>query len=222
MKRILTVLMSVAVCMTVSPQQNLLLKVGAGLVSHYNAHTEDVGAFCIGLGYEYEFNQKLSVSSGLMYFAKGWKMPDRQVPACDDSGNPVYDEETGEQIFGRKEVKSFANYLQVPVLFNYYIHLSSPHYISLSAGPYAAIGVGGKTEVYGDTEKQGSQRMYYEQETFGEAVGAHRFDAGLTLVAGYEYNRHINLAVNADLGLLRVSCQGGRTRSLYLSFMYRL
>ncbi len=222
MKRLLILFVLVAACLTASSQQNFLLKVGAGVTSHYDTHTKDVGAFCVGVGYEYEFSQKWSISSGLLYFAKGWKMPDKQVPTYDDDGNFVYDENTGEQIFAKKGVKSYTNYLQVPVKFNYYIHLSSPHYVSLSAGPYVAIGVSGKTEVYGDTEKQGSQRMYYKQDTFGDEVGAHRFDAGLTFAAGYEYNRHINLSVNADLGLLKVSRQGGRNRSLYLSFMYRL
>ncbi len=222
MKKIVLLFMAITACIAARSQQSLLLKVGGGLTSHYSAHTKDIGAFCVGLGYEYEFNQKWSISSGLLYFAKGWKMPDETVPAYDDSGALVYDEETGEQVFGKKGEKSSANYLQVPVVFNYYIHLSSPHYISLSAGPYVAVGVGGTTEVRGDTEKRGSQRMYYEQDTFGDEVGAHRFDAGLTFAAGYEYNRHINLSVNADLGLLKVSRQGGRNRSFYLSFMYRL
>lgn len=222
MKRLLLFTMLLLAMGTSRGQQNLLLKVGAGLASHYDTHTKNMGTFCVGVGYEYEFNQKWSVSTGLLYFAKGWKKPDEVVPARDDNGNLVYDKETGKQIFGKKGVKSYANYLQVPVMFNYYIHLTSPHYISLSAGPYFAYGVGGKTETYGDTEKQGAQRIYYEQDTFGGSVGAHRFDMGASLRVGYEYNRHINLGVNADLGLLKVSREGGKNRSFYLSFMYRL
>lgn len=222
MKRLVFVLVLVATGLTANSQQNILLRVGAGLTSHYDTHTKNIGTFCVGIGYEYELSQKCSVSSGLLYFAKRWKEPDEVVPARDDDGNFVFDTETGKQVFGKKGVKSYANYLQVPILFNYYIRLSSPHYVSLSAGPYVAVGVSGKTEVYGDTEKQGAQRMYYEHNTFGDEVGAHRFDTGLSFAVGYEYDRHINLGVNADFGLAKVSREGGKNRSFYLSFMYRL
>ena len=64
--------------------------------------------------------------------------------------------------------------------------------------------------------------MYYEHNTFGDEVGAHRFDTGLSFAVGYEFDRHINLGVNADFGLAKVSREGGKNRSFYLSFMYRL
>ena len=220
-KSIALIALSLFAVLALKAQQNLLLRVGAGVTSHYDVHTKDLGTFSVGVGYEYEFDQKWSISPYLLYSAKGWKEKDEVVPARDDDGNFVYDPETGKQIFGKKGVKSYANYLQMPIMINYYIHLTSPHYISLSAGPYVAYGIGGKTETYGDVEKQGSDRLYYERQTFGSEVGAHRFDTGFCFAVGYEYNRHINLAANADLGLLKVSREGGKNRSFYLSFMYR-
>ncbi len=221
MKKTLCIALLLLSALGAGAQEHLLLRVGAGITSLYDADAKNIGAFSVGLGYEYEFDQHWSVSPMLLYHTKGWKEKDALVPAKDDAGNEVYDE-NGDQVYGHTGVKSHAYYLQLPILVNYYIHLQSPHYISLSAGPYFAYGVGGKTETYGDYDREGAERLYYEEDTFGDDVGAHRFDMGLTLAVGYEYNRHINLAVNADLGLTKVRPSGGRNRTLYLSFLYRL
>lgn len=219
-KYLFSILLLATCCGLAKAQENLVLRVGAGVSGLHSAHVKNLGAFMVGVGYEHEFNQKWSVLPMLLYYARGWKERDVTVPARDDNGNFVYDEKTGEQVFGKKGQKSHANYLQVPVLVNYYIHLVSPHYISLSAGPYFAYGISGDTEIYGDTERQGAERVYYEQDTFDE-YDARRFDMGLTFGVGYDYNRHINLAVNTDIGLLRVRPNGGKTKNFYLTFNYR-
>lgn len=221
MRKILVLSVMALLGMMPAVGQHFFLKLEGGITSLYNADVRRLGTFGVGAGYEYEFDQKWSVSPAIMYVAKGWKEKTAIVPARDDDGNFVYDSETGEQVFGKKGVKSYANYIQVPVLFNYYIRLESPHYVSLSAGPYAAYGIAGKTETYGDTDRQGAERVYYEQNTFGD-LGAHRFDMGLVFSVGYEYNRYINLSVNTDWGLMRVRPGGGKNRSFYLSFLYRL
>lgn len=209
--------------LTISPafgQQHFVFRVGGGIASNYGGSTHNVGAFNIGLGYEYELDQKWSVEPSALFFSKGWKERTKTVPARDDSGNPVYDEE-GHQVFGKMGTKSYAYYIEVPVVVNYYIRLSSPHYLNLTAGPYAAIGVGGNTETFGDTDRQGAQRLYYKKKTF-DLDGVHRFDAGLTVGVGYEYDRRINLSLNADLGMLNVSATGGKNHSLFFAFAYRL
>lgn len=201
-------------------QQHFVFRVGGGIASNYGGSTRNVGAFNIGLGYEYELDQKWSVEPSVLFFSKGWKERTQTVPARDDNGNLVYDD-NGNQVFGKKGTKSYAYYVEVPLVVNYYIHLSSPHYLNLTAGPYAAIGVGGNTETYGDTDRQGAQRLYYKKKTF-DIDGVHRFDVGLTMGVGYEYDRRINLSLNADLGLLNVNATGGKNYSLFFAFAYRL
>ena len=208
------------VCAPTYGQEHFVFRVGGGVASNYGGNTRNVGAFNIGLGYEYELDQKWSVEPSVLFFSKGWKDRTQTVPARDDNGNLVYDEE-GHQVFGKKGTKSYAYYIEVPVVANYYIHLSSPHYLNLTAGPYVAIGVGGNTETYGDTDRQGAQRFYYKEKTF-DLDGVHRFDAGVTLGVGYEYDRRINLSLNTNLGLLRVSPTGGKNYSLFFAFAYRL
>lgn len=207
-------------CGAVYAQEHMVLHVGGGLTSLYGRSTKNIGTFCVGLGYEHEFDQKWSITASALYFAKGWKEHDEIVPILDDNKQPVYTEK-GDQLFGKKSVRSYGNYLQIPVMMNYYIRLASPHYVSLSAGPYVAYGMWGKTETYGDTDKECSKRYYYDKNTFGDA-GMHRFDAGLSVKIGYEYNRQISIGAHADLGLLKVDPRGGKNRTLYLSLMYRL
>ena len=62
----------------------------------------------------------------------------------DDNGNPM---------MGKKNVSTTAYYVELPVKANYYIELRPLHYIELSAGPYAAVGVGGKRKTRGDTDE---------------------------------------------------------------------
>ena len=63
--------------------QNLTLKVGGGLASRLQ-DSRPVGAFKIGLGYEHEFNQQWTLEPSLVFYGKGWKLPDEQVVIRND------------------------------------------------------------------------------------------------------------------------------------------
>ena len=69
MKRILLCLLSLfAACLSLPlAAQNIFLKVGGGLATHYG-HARAVGAYKIGVGYEYEFNQKLTFAPSLVFY----------------------------------------------------------------------------------------------------------------------------------------------------------
>ena len=84
-------LLSVA-CALPAAAQNLTLKVGGGLASHYK-DSRPVGAFKLGLGYEFELDQHWTVEPSLVFYGKGWKEPDEQVAIRDDEGEQIYDEE---------------------------------------------------------------------------------------------------------------------------------
>lgn len=115
MRKILVLSVMALLGMMPAVGQHFFLKLEGGITSLYNADVRRLGTFGVGAGYEYEFDQKWSVSPAIMYVAKGWKEKTAIVPARDDDGNFVYDSETGEQVFGKKGVKSYANYIQVPV-----------------------------------------------------------------------------------------------------------
>ncbi len=127
--------------------QKWQLKVGGGLASQ-GVHNRVVGAYKIGVAYEYEFDQHWTFSPGLMFYGKGWRTPDESVACVDDDGNPMLNE-AGQQVYSLMSRSASANYVEVPLLFNYYYRLAESRYVVLSAGPYVAFGVAGKIKTKG-------------------------------------------------------------------------
>lgn len=103
--------------------QKWQLKVGGGLASQ-GVHNRVVGAYKIGVAYEYEFDQHWTFSPGLMFYGKGWRTPDESVACVDDDGNPMLNE-SGQQVYSLMSRSASANYVEVPLLFNYYTALPS-------------------------------------------------------------------------------------------------
>lgn len=200
--------------------QNVVFHAGGGWASRYDSDTRIIGAFKLGLGYEIEMNGMWSVEPGIFYYAKGWKNKDRVVNVYDEDGKLVYDD-NGNVRTGKMNVTCNANYIEVPVMFSYYITLSKPHYLVLSAGPYAAWGVGGKTKTRGDTGQSGAARFFYSHSTF-DLADMNRFDAGVSVAVGYELNRKFNAGVGADFGLTHVNDAGKKNVSMVLSVAYKL
>lgn len=215
--RPLLLLLLAALPLTLCAQQ-VKFKVGGGLATHYG-HDHAVGAYKIGMGYEWELGQHLSITPWLEVVGKGWKTPDAVVPVLDDAGQPVFDDETGEPLTGIMSRSTTANYLELPILLTGYLRLGPSRYIVLAGGPYVAWGVAGKSKVKGDQTQSGSRKLYYDEKTFSRA-GAHRFDAGVQAFAGYQFPNGITLGVEADFGLAKCSTAGGRNLSSLITLGY--
>lgn len=198
--------------------QHFSLRLNGGLASRLTG-CDPVGAFKIGASYEYEFGQHFTVSPALLFSARGWKDGDRRVRVNEDDGTPAFDEE-GNPLYSVMGRSTAANYIELPVLFNYYHRLAEARYLQFSFGPYAAIGVAGKVKTRGDGGRAGSEKLYYEDKTFGSG-GYRRFDAGLQAAAGYQFPTGLTLGVEADLGLTRVRSGGGRNVGGYVWLSYR-
>ena len=195
--------------------QNLQFRVGGGLATHYG-HAENVGAFKVGLGCEFEFDQHWTLTPGIAVYGKGWKDPDRAVHLTDDDDRPLYNDD-GTPRYGVMSCSAAACYLQLPVLLCYYHRLGPGRYILLGGGPYAALGIAGKTKIKGDASRHGSEKVYAEHNTFGHD-GVRRFDAGVQLTAGYRLPSRITVAAEADLGCIPVAT--GRKAAATLSLMF--
>lgn len=200
--------------------QNVLFRVGGGFASHYGP-AKVVGAYKIGIGYEWEFDQHWSVTPSLNLYGKGWRQPDRPVRVLDEEGNQVFDEETGEPVVGVKSQRTSANYLELPVMFSYYLRLAPSRYVVFSAGPYVACGLFGKQETKGDTERPGAEKMFYEHQTFGRA-GVRRMDAGLQVFSGYQFPAGVCIGVEADFGFIPTRKNGEKNVSALISLSYKL
>ena len=197
-------LLSVA-CALPAAAQNLTLKVGGGLASHYK-DSRPVGAFKLGLGYEFELDQHWTVEPSLVFYGKGWKEPDEQVAIRDDEGEQIYDEE-GNPLVGVRSTSATANYIELPVVVHYYIRTNDNQYVNLYTGPYVACGVSGKIKTRGDADRPGSEKLYYDAKTFS-LDGVRRFDAGWQVGAGYQFSRNFTLSLEGDFSLSRFRSGG--------------
>lgn len=199
--------------------QNVIFKVGGGWAKH-DSNSKAVGAFKLGVGYEYEFSQRWTVTPTLQFYGKGWKDHDRTVPVCDDHGQQLVDEE-GNLVFGLMGRSTSANYLQLPLLFNYYHRVGEGRYIVCSVGPYVGYGLWGKVKTKGDTERAGAEKLYYSGKTFDEP-GTHRLEAGCQLMVGYQFHRSITIGLEADLGWTHFNTAGRRNQSALITLSYHL
>ncbi len=202
--------------------QHWQLKFGGGLATQYG-DSHAVGAYKLGVGYEYEFDQHWTISPGVFFYGKGWKSPDTMVPVNDDEGNPAFDEE-GQRVYSRMGRSRTANYLEISVPFNYYRRIDEGKYWVLSAGPYVAYGVAGKIKTKGDGERVGSEKLFYEENTFG-GNGIRRFDAGLQTALGYSFTSNLcpaglTVGIEGDFGLTRTHVGGRRNLSGLVSITY--
>lgn len=200
------------------PAQTLDFRIGGGLSSHYGK-AECVGSYKIGVGYEWEFSQKITVQPALEFQGKGWKNPNEVVAVFDENGNPVIDEETQEPVTGIMSRSATALYLCLPVMFNYYHRMGPSRYVVVGAGPYVACGIGGKQKTKGDTSQEGGRRYFYEDKTFDEP-GANRFDAGMQAFIGYQMPSRITVGLEGQFGLARFNDTGSKNLVGLLSLRY--
>ena len=113
------------------------------------------------------------------------------------------------------------NYLQLPLLFSYYLRTGESRYVVFSAGPYVAYGITGKQKTKGDTARPGAERFYYEKKPFTDP-GTPRFDAGIQAMVGYQFPMGMPLGIEADFGLAKFNTAGRRNISGLISIGYKL
>lgn len=168
-------------------------KAGVGIASFWGKNTEGKAKFAYkaGAGMDYAFNKVWSLQPSLNFVSKGYK-----------------EEEAG---IGKASMNEL--YLELPIMVAACLNFTKNSELLLSAGPYVAYGIGGKTSVV--VEKKiptivGFETVEdeYKLGTFGHIddgkMGNKRFDAGVGLSITYE-NRNIILGLESQLGLINVN-----------------
>ncbi len=103
----------------------------------------------------------------------------------------------------KEDWKMNANYLQIPVSVAYRFPVSDNLKIDVNAGPYFAMGIGGKYKFGG--EDLG--------DVFGDKGDCKRFDAGLRVGAGVHIQK-FSVGLIYDLGLTNIAKgEGGKTKN---------
>lgn len=199
MKKTIAIL-CMAVVASGCPAQSLLsfyAKAGIGTSRFHGkgANSETKIACKAGIGAEYALNRTWMVQSTLEFVSIGGQ---------DEIGH-IHDARMNEL------------YLQVPVTLAARLHLDKNYHASLAAGPYAAIGVGGKTsgEIYNPSSSRPASR--FKAETFGKMIdgkiGNNRFDAGIAVSFALECRRLV-FGAEAQVGLVTVNRQMNRLPEL--------
>ncbi len=210
-------LLTAVMVATGAEAQHLQLKIGGGFAAQYG-DARAVGAYKIGVGYEYEFDQHWTFAPSLLFYGKGWRTPDTFVADLDGNGRPQYDD-NGNLLTSRCRTTTAADYVEIPLLFSYYHRVGEHRYLVISAGPYAALGVAGTMKTKGDATHPGSEKIYYDAKTF-DSDGARRFDAGMQAFLGYQFPTSLTLGIEADFGMLRFCNGGGRNVSALIGLSY--
>lgn len=191
MKKIkLSLIAAMLVLVTVASAQVSLGVKGGLNMSNFSGDVNNNKAkvgFHIGLAADYEFMYNNSIQTGLFFTTKGSKF------------------EAGIDGLNVKETFN-PMYLQLPVHYAYKLDVSPGTRLVFHAGPYAALGLGGKA---GDLK-------LFEDDILK------RFDAGLGLGVGAEFGP-ILVDLGWDMGLVNISDIGGKIKNqnAYLSVGYK-
>ena len=108
-----------------------------------------------------------------------------------------------------KNTKTTLNYVEIPINLIFRPLLGDAH-ILLGFGPYVGFGVGGrsKTTISGvtvDRKVVYKNSMTTKEVLTGSEVYVKPIDAGINLLAGYEFTNGFSIQFNAQLGLTKIN-----------------
>ena len=105
-------------------------------------------------------------------------------------------------------------YLEFPIHVGYKYPVNEDFTLFFNAGPYVAIGLFGKMTAGGDIVDGDSESV----DAFSEEGGLKRFDLGLGVKAGMEFNQKLQVSVGYDFGLAKVENESGlKNRNFMIS-----
>jgi hypothetical protein len=189
-RKILFLFSFVLMTVAASAQVSWIAKGGMNLSSITSSDANMKVGFNVGIGMDYALENLFSLQPSLLFTTKG-----------------VTESE------GDVKVSINAMYLELPILMAGRIPLNPSMNLVITAGPYLAYGVGGKT-----TASSGGVDI--SVDTFGED-GLKRFDAGLAAGVALEFNK-LYVGLNGEFGLVNISDGGkNKNRNYYLGVGYK-
>jgi hypothetical protein len=167
-------------------------KAGIGTSYFHGKYTgrETKIAYKAGVGAEYILNRTWSLQSALEFVSIGGK---KEI-----------------EYMGKADINEM--YIQLPIMIAARLNLGKDYHASLSAGPYVAIGVGGKSsgEINDYASSSMSSSYRFKIDTFGSMIdgkmGNNRFDAGLAIGLTFDYRRFI-IGAEVQVGFVTVNKQ---------------
>ena len=140
----------------------------------------------------------LWLETGLFYSEKGGK---------DENHHSVAVNNNGAQKEYSQKMTTRLIYLQAPIVIKYALDVADDFYLQPFFGGYLALGIGGKTKLYDD------------RKSFDSFDNFNRFDGGLRLGCGIEYQM-IYAEMGFDFGLANIAdddFNAARTQNLFIN-----
>ena len=134
--------------------------------------TKALPGFTMGVGADYAFNENWAFQPGIMITSKGFKVKENGRKA---TTRPIY--------------------LDIPILAAYKFDIADDVKFVINAGPYMAIGLGGKYKWHVDGAK--SHKIFDK-----EGADWKRFDLGLQWGLGVELGEHYLVNFTAQHGFI--------------------
>ena len=128
--------------------------------------------FTLGVGMDYGFNENWSLQSGLMISSKGFKFKEGDWK---DKYRPIY--------------------LDIPILAAYKFNISDNTKFVINAGPYLAIGLGGKNKETDEEDIKLFDKDGYDWK---------RFDLGIQYGIGLELSDRYLINLTGQNGFISV------------------
>lgn len=200
------VLAMLAMVTVVSAQTSLGIKGGVNMSNFYGDEITDKNMLIggqVGIIADYEFMPNMAIQTGLMFTTKGAKY-------------------TGELLGIKGDYTTRPMYLQLPVHFAYKLDVAPTTRIVFHGGPYAAVGVAGKSNL---SVSAGDNELGKTESTplFGDKGSLNRFDAGLGIGVGAEFGVFL-VDLGWDFGLMNISKNENanmKNQNAYLSVGYK-
>lgn len=196
MKKLIVTICLAIITLTASAQCPISFHAKAGIGTSFfykqNENSDTKIAYKAGVGAEYALSKTWVVQSALEFVSIGSHIKEYNIGSA----------------------KMNELYLQIPIMMAARLHLGNDYHASISAGPYFAVGVGGKTSgeryEYSSSSGLGTKDYRFKLDTFGNMIdgkmGNNRFDAGIALGITFEYRRVI-IGAEAQVGLVTANKQ---------------
>lgn len=169
--------------LAVSAQLRWDVKAGMSLSNMSHADKDAKFGYTVGLGADYAFSEMFSLQTGVNFTSKGM----REVDVDDDWGS-----------YEKSTFKVFSHYAELPILAAVKFGVVDDFKVVLNAGPYLAIGIGGKEE-YSNTAITNDD---YSLDLFRDSGKMNRFDVGLQYGVGFEIDDHLLVNLTGQAGFI--------------------
>lgn len=191
------IIITICIALTALPSMaqsplSFYTKAGIGTSNFYGKHSgsETKIAYKASVGAKYKLNQTWSLQSALEFVSMGGKDEIEHIGKADMN----------------------EHYIQLPVTIVAHLNLGNSYQVSLNAGPFIGLGIGGKTsgEKYDYSSSIPQTNNRFEIGTFGSMMdgkmGNNRFDAGIHIGLTFEYHK-FTIGAETQIGMIIVNKQ---------------